>query len=121
MSRSTKLSQGGLKYDSGKPAVELIPREAVEAAGRAFGYGAKKYAAHNFKKGIQYSRLAGAIIRHLEAFLDNENADPESGLSHLDHLLSSACMLKYMEVNCPEMDDRFNKEAKALNNEKQNY
>lgn len=107
----------GIKNDSGKPSVEYIPREALEGAGRAFGFGAQKYAPHNFKLGLAYSRLAGAIMRHLAAFMDNESKDPESGLSHLDHLLSSASMLKYMEVNRPDMDDRFNKATGKLNNE----
>ena len=107
----------GKKSDSGKPNIEYIPREALEGAGRAFGFGAQKYAPHNFKLGLAYSRLAGAIMRHLAAFMDNENADPESGLSHLDHLLSSASMLKYMEANRPDMDDRFNKATGKLNNE----
>lgn len=107
----------GTKRDEGKPNLEYIPREALEGAGRAFGFGARKYAPHNFKLGLAYSRLAGAIMRHLTAFMDNEDLDPESGLSHLDHLLSSASMLKYMEVNRKDMDDRFNKQTGKLNNE----
>lgn len=108
---------GGLKYDSNKPPVDLVPREAIEAAARAFGFGARKYAAHNFKLGLQYSRLAGAVQRHLLAYMDCEDLDPESGLSHLDHAMSALSMLVYMSKNKPEMDDRFNKQTLKLNNE----
>jgi hypothetical protein len=103
---------GGIKHDNGKPRISLIPREALEGAAKALTFGANKYNAHNFKKGIEYSRLVDAVMRHLIAWIDGEDNDLESGLSHLDHALASLSMLKYMEVNKTEMDDRYKKEAK---------
>lgn len=103
---------GGIKHDNGKPRISLIPREALEGAAKALTFGANKYNAHNFKKGIEYSRLVDAVMRHLIAWVDGEDNDLESGLSHLDHALASLSMLKYMEVNKTEMDDRYKKEAK---------
>jgi hypothetical protein len=98
---------GGIKYDSGKPRISLIPKEALEGTAKALTFGANKYNAHNFKKGIQYSRLVDAAMRHIIAWVNGEDNDPESGLSHIDHALASLSMLKYMEVNKPEMDDRY--------------
>lgn len=100
----------GMKHDGGKPQLSLIPKEALWGMGNAFTYGAKKYAAHNFKQGINYSRLADAALRHLTAYMDGENIDEESGNPHLDHALASLAMLKYMDVNKPEFDDRYKNE-----------
>jgi hypothetical protein len=98
---------GGIKHDGGKPRISLIPREALEGAAKALTFGANKYNAHNFKKGLQYSRLVDAAMRHIIAWVNGEDNDPESGLSHIDHALASLSMLKYMEANKPEMDDRY--------------
>lgn len=106
------MSEGGKKYDSGKPRISLIPREAIEGAAAALSFGALKYSADNFKNGLEYRRLVDAAMRHIVAWTDGENLDPESGLSHLDHALASLSMLKFMEQNRPEMDDRYKKESK---------
>lgn len=102
----------GLKYDNGKPRISLIPREAILGMAQALTYGASKYSSDNFKNGIEYRRLVDAAMRHLLAWVDNENLDPESGLSHLDHALATLAMLKYMSENVPEMDDRYKKDNK---------
>lgn len=87
----------GLKYDGDKPPVELVPRQLVEAAARAFGYGEEKYAAYNWREGIRTRRLMGGLMRHLLAFQSGERIDPVSeggsGLSHLDHAAASLAML----------------------------
>jgi hypothetical protein len=106
------MEQGGKKFDNGKPRISLIPREAIEGMAKSLTFGALKYNSHNFKSGISYSRLTDAAMRHIIAWVDGENLDPESGLSHLDHALASLAMLKFMEQNRPEMDDRYKKENK---------
>ena len=97
----------GNKNDSEKPAISLIPAEALWGMAKAFTYGAKKYGSHNFKAGIQYSRLADAAYRHLSAFMGGENIDQESGNSHLYHCLASVAMLVFMAEKRPSMDDRY--------------
>lgn len=84
-----------VKADDDKPRPELIPAEAIAAAARAFAYGAKKYSAGNWAQGamLPVSRLHGAVLRHLTAWWGGEDADPESGLSHLDHASSALAML----------------------------
>lgn len=103
----TKVERKGTKHDTGKPDPTLIPREAIIGAASALTFGASKYGRNNFKAGIEYTALAAAAMRHLIAWLDRENLDPESGLSHLDHCLASLCMLKFMEQRRPEMDNRY--------------
>lgn len=70
-------------------------------------FGAKKYAAWNWAKGISYSRLYDGIQRHLSAFWDREDSDPESGLSHLLHASCGMMFLYMMTLIRPDMDDRF--------------
>jgi len=70
--------------------MELIPPEAIEAIGQAFTFGATKYSPDNWRSGFQWRRLIGASMRHINAFNDGENNDPESKLSHLAH--AGACI-----------------------------
>jgi hypothetical protein len=102
----------GTKNDQGKPSISLIPKEAIWGMAQALTFGASKYGRHNFREGIEYSRLADATYRHLSAYMDGEDNDPESGHSHLSHALASLAMLSFMDENRPEMDDRYRKEEK---------
>lgn len=101
----------GLKFDQNKPKVSLIPEEAILGMAKAFTYGAEKYQAHNFRKGILYSRLLDATYRHLLAFSTGEDVDTESLNEHIDHAMASLAMLKFMTKNVPEMDDRFKRNS----------
>lgn len=76
----------GTKHDQDKPGVHLLDPLALEGIARVLDFGAKKYAAHNWRGGISYSRLIAAALRHLFAILRGEDTDPESGLPHVDHL-----------------------------------
>jgi len=97
----------GTKSDTGKPRLSLIPKSALWGMAKAFTYGEKKYGTHNFRKGISYSRLADATMRHLTAYMEGEDNDDESGNPHLDHALASLAMLKFMSVHRQGMDDRW--------------
>lgn len=99
----------GKKNDTGKPPISLIPREFIEDTALAFQYGAGKYGRHNFRKGIEISRTLDAAMRHLMAFTDGEDIDPESGQSHLAHAAASIAMTVYNYKNHPKLDDRFKK------------
>lgn len=95
------------KYDSEKPRLELISRKAIEGLASVLGFGAKKYAAHNWRGGFEYSRLIGAALRHINAFNDGEDLDPESSLSHIDH---AQCMLMFLSDQIKRgtgLDDRY--------------
>lgn len=85
------MSEEATKHDSGKLACELLPVEALEAVADILRYGAQKYAPHNWRKGMQWSRMYGAALRHLFAWQRGETVDAESGLPHLAH--ASCCLL----------------------------
>jgi hypothetical protein len=103
---------GGTKHDAEKIRLDLLSSDWIEGVGDVLTFGAKKYAAHNWRKGIKFSRLLGAALRHIFAFLRGEDLDPETGLSHLYH--ASCCLMFCSELHktMPEMDDRFKVEKK---------
>lgn len=100
-------SSGGVKFDKDKPRVELISTIATIKKARVYGFGAEKYEINNWRKGIAWSRVIGACLRHILAWIGGENKDPETGLSHLAH---AACCLDFLlefEDTHPEFDDRY--------------
>ena len=97
----------GTKYDGDKSRVDLVDSEFIEGIGRVMGFGAKKYAEHNWRGGIKISRLLGAAMRHLLALVRGHDTDPESGLPHVHHLGCCVMFLSWTLVHKPELDDRF--------------
>jgi len=97
----------GTKHDTGKPRISLIPSDALNETAKAFGFGASKYGDHNFRSGIAISRLLDAAYRHITAFKEGEDLDPESGNTHLGHALASLSMATFMYFRRPDFDDRW--------------
>jgi len=100
----------GDKFDKDKNRLDLIPAEAIEAAGWILTHGAKKYAERNWQKGIKYGKIYGALQRHLQAFWRGEDFDKESTYPHLWHALCNTLFLVYYEAHLSkyaEFDDRF--------------
>ena len=87
------MNEKGEKFDSEKIMLQLFPPEALFEIGAVLTYGAKKYAPRNWEKGIEYSRVYGALQRHLWAWWGGEENDPESGLPHLAH---AGCCLVFL-------------------------
>lgn len=97
----------GMKYDQDKIPLELLSSIWIEGVGRVLQYGAKKYEAHNWRKGISTSRLLGASLRHIFAYLRGENQDPETGLSHLLHASCGLMFAYELSRTQPNLDDRY--------------
>jgi len=90
----------GLQYVLSMPGLY-----AVSAVG---DYGAKKYGDQfNYKKGMPWMKLLGSCARHLTAFIQGEDLDPESKLPHLAHLVYDALMLLDYTMNDLGIDDRW--------------
>ena len=99
-------SGGGTKFDSGKARMELLDPYALEQLSHVLAFGAEKYEAWNWTRGIAYGRLIGAALRHLFAFAGGEDLDPESGLPHTAHAMCCLMFLTSMQKRHPELDDR---------------
>lgn len=104
---SNVVSESGTKHDEGKPRMELLPTEALTQIAKVLAFGASKYGEHNYRGGLKYSRLIGAAMRHLTAYNDGEDLDPETGLSHLAHAACCCIMGIQMAKERPDCDDRY--------------
>lgn len=97
---------GGTKHDSGKPDLSLISGMLLEQVALVRMFGSKKYSRDNWRKGFKYTRSIAAAMRHIMAFKEGEDLDPESGLPHIAH---AVCCLEHLlndYLNHPENDDR---------------
>lgn len=101
------LDKKAHKYDQDKPPLDLIPYSALELEARVLAFGAKKYDRNQWRKGMDWSQLLAAAMRHIGAFNAGEDIDTESGLSHLGH---ARCCLGFLIEYQKEglgIDDRY--------------
>ena len=87
----------GIKHDSKKPKMNLLPPKAIVEVAKVLTFGAQKYGPENWKEleDLQNRYTAGAL-RHIFAHMDGEKLDPETGLSHMAHAL--CCLLFKLEI-----------------------
>lgn len=97
----------GKKYDSKKERMDLVPWHSVREMAKVLTFGADKYGDHNWRLGIEHSRLYAATMRHLTSYWLGESLDPESGLSHIAHAMTNLAMM----TESPEYDDRYLKKG----------
>lgn len=88
-----RMNLGGTKHDSGKTDLSLVPLILIEATAQALQFGESKYGRYNFTKGFENHRLIAACLRHVLAYQDGEDLDPESNLPHLGHAVACLGML----------------------------
>ena len=103
----TQKKEEGKKDDSEKPRMDLLDRFFLEGVASVLTFGAKKYAAHNWRKGISVSRLVAATYRHLGAFNSGEDNDEESKISHLFHAGCCIMFASWIVRFRPDLDDRY--------------
>lgn len=97
----------GVKDDSLKLRYDLLPPFAIEKVVKILTFGAEKYAPDNWKHVDHWKeRYTAALMRHLEAYRKGESVDPESGESHLAHLLCCGIFLLEKELE-EEIFDNF--------------
>ena len=96
----------GRKDDGDKVRLELLPSEIIEALGKVLTFGAVKYDDRNWEKGMKWSRVFGAAMRHMWAWWRGEKADPETGYSHLWHAAACISFLVAYEERQVGEDDR---------------
>lgn len=89
--------KSGTKHDTGKTDLTLVPKVAMETEALALMFGEKKYGRYNYTQGFETSRLIAACLRHVLAYQDGENNDPESGIHHLGHAKACLSMLLHCE------------------------
>lgn len=99
----------GRKDDSEKVRMDLLDADALEGLAKVLTFGANKYASHNWRGGISYSRVIAALLRHTFAILRGEYTDKESGLPHIDHVGCCWMFLSSFMKNRSDLDDLWKK------------
>lgn len=106
----TTSSTGGEKGT--KPErYDLIPVEAMALVAQLYGKGAEKYAAHNWRRGYEWSKSYAALQRHANLFWQGVDIDEEMGLPHLAAVVFHSLTLMTFMQEHPEFDDRFRSEG----------
>lgn len=96
----------GLRFNNDKDRYDLVPDSAIQGIAKVLTFGAKKYAPNNWRLGMNWSMITSSLKRHMAAIDRGEDYDQESGLMHVDHVLTNAAFLKEYYKIYPEGDDR---------------
>ena len=99
----------GTKFDQGKLRWDLLPWDALKEVVRVLTFGANKYEARNWEKGMNYDRPAGAMFRHHSAWVDGEAIDEECQTHHLANLIVEALFLLTYELRGMNQFDNYTK------------
>ena len=92
------------KADKGKLELSLVNPELVKAVAEVRMYGTEKYGdSENWRK-VEPKRYVDALYRHLLAYIEGNEVDEESGLSHLAHM---ACNISFL------LDEKYLKEYES--------
>jgi len=91
---SQTATTGGRKFDGGKLQYGLLPPLALKATVEILTFGAEKYEPDNWKNVPDSKRrYFDAMQRHLWAWKEGEQNDPETGKNHLAHAM---CCLMFL-------------------------
>lgn len=91
----------------GKPRLDLLEYVAQVETAKAMATGAQKYGKKNYRLIPVLASVYGAAIgRHVGAWLDGEDLDPESGLSHIAHIGANVQVILGAEDAGTLVDDR---------------
>jgi len=90
-----------------KPPLHLIPPAAEILESVVMGLGAKKYGPFNWRTAsVRATIYVAAAKRHLIQWLDGQDDDPESGVSHLAHARACLGILLDAQATGHIVDDR---------------
>ena len=66
------MSQGN-RFNEGKPKWSLVPQSSLIPMVQVLEFGAKKYGAYNWVKGLSIREICESLKRHLDAFMEGED------------------------------------------------
>lgn len=95
-----------------KCPLHLLPPDALRETAWVHKLGAEKYGPFNWRTHhVNATTYVAAIMRHLMAWSEGEDLDPESGRSHLAHIAASANILMDAQKHGSLIDDRVKSET----------
>lgn len=90
-----------------KVPFSTVPCRVIAEVGLAMLEGARKYGRHNYRiAGVRASVYYDASLRHLMAWWEGENLDPDSGLSHVTKVIAGLTVLRDSMLEENWVDDR---------------
>jgi hypothetical protein len=90
-----------------KVPFSTIPGPVLAEVGLALLEGARKYRRHNYRvAGVRASVYYDASLRHLMAWWEGEDIDPDSGLSHVTKAIAGLMVLRDSMMIGNWKDDR---------------
>lgn len=90
-----------------KAPMSTLSAAVVLEMGLGMLEGARKYGRHNYRvSGVRASVYYDATMRHLMAWWEGEDVDPDSGLNHIVKALTALAVLRDATLNDMVTDDR---------------
>lgn len=90
-----------------KAPMSCVPAPVLLELGLAMAEGARKYGRHNYRvTGVRMSVYYDAALRHLFAYWEGQDADPDSGLPHLVKAMACLTVLRDADMRGMLEDDR---------------
>ncbi len=91
----------------GKAYLSVVPLGVLWELGLAMLEGSLKYGRHNYRKaGVRASVYFDATMRHMSAWWEGEDIDPDSELSHITKAIASLTVLRDAMQQQMWVDDR---------------
>ena len=133
------VAEKAAHYSEGKPPLASLPQAALREMAKVMAYGAKKYTRpgtctcktvvakmhdpacpartiisgrDNWRYGTEWTEFVNSALRHIAAFLDNEDVDEESKQLHLAHAMTDIAFVLEYQVKGVGTDDRFKGEKR---------
>lgn len=94
------------RFNTGKLRYDLLEPFAMEQLVKVFTKGAEKYEDWNWTKGMPWNKMLASLKRHIAAFENGEDFDPELGTYHMANAAWNALGLVSYYKLCPEKDNR---------------
>lgn len=90
-----------------KAPMSTIPANVLAEMGVAMLEGSAKYGRHNYREvGVRASVYYDAVLRHLFAWWEGEDIDPDSGISHVTKAMTALVVLRDSMIRENWSDDR---------------
>lgn len=103
----TKPANPKQAFGDRKVPMHLVPASAQAAIAMGLKDGARKYGEFNWRQlDVETMTYVGAAMRHLGAWVDGEDIDPDSGNNHLYHAIASLAILIDAVENGQYIDTR---------------
>lgn len=104
---ATKATNPKDAVGTSKVPMSTVPGPVMMEVGLAMLEGARKYGRHNYRAyGARGSVYYDAAMRHILAWWEGQDIDPDSGLSHISKCIATLVVMRDTMINGKLVDDR---------------